>query len=86
MLGAIVEPHRSTLLGRIRGLETDPEKQGKPLVASLKGNRSLRVGRYRVVYQVQRSRIIVLVVGVGMRKEGDRADVYELVRKLLDLV
>ncbi len=86
MLGAIINPHRSTLLERIGELKTDPEKQGKRLLASLKGYRSLRVGHYRAIYQVQRSKITVLVVEVGMRKEGDKADVYELVRKLLDLV
>ena len=86
MLGAITNPHRLTLLERIGGLKTDPEKQGKPLLASLKGYRSLRVGRYRVIYQVQRSKITVLVVGGGMRTEGDKADVYVVVRKLVDLV
>ena len=86
MLGAITNPHRLTLIERIGGLKTDPEKQGKPLLASLKGYSSLRVGRYRAIYQVQRSKITVLVMGVGMQKEGDKADVYVLVRKLLDLV
>ena len=87
MFRAITNPRRSTLLERIGGLKTDPEMQGKPLLASLKGYRSLRAaGRYQVVYQVQRSEVTVLVVGLGIRKEGDEADVYELVRKLLDIV
>ena len=87
MLETVTNPHRSTIIERIGRLRTDPEKQGKPLTANLKGYRSLRVaGRYRAIYQVQRSKITVLVMGVGMRKEGDKADVYELVKKLLDLV
>ena len=86
MLAAITKPYRSTLLKRVCGLKTDPEKQGIALVASLKGYRRLRVGRYRVIYQVRRSKITVLVVTVGIRQEEGTADVYALARKLLDLV
>ena len=87
MLKAITNPHKSTIVRRIEGLKTDPEKQGKPLTASLRGYRSLQIARrYRVVYQVKRTEVIVMVLAVGMRKEGDKTDIYALVRKLLDLV
>lgn len=75
------------LRDRIDGLAAEPEKQGKPLTGELAGYRSLRaVGqRYRVIYRVDRGEIVVLVVGVGLRKEGDRRDVYALAQKLVRL-
>ena len=72
---------------RIDALAHEPEQQGKPLTGELRGYRSLRaVGqRYRIVYRVERSQVVVLMVAVGIRKEGDRHDVYRLAQKLLRL-
>ena len=72
---------------RIDGLARDPEKQGKPLGAELAGYRSLRtVGqRYRVIYRVERRQVLVAVVAVGLRKEGDKKDIYAIAKKLLRL-
>lgn len=72
---------------RIDDLANDPEKQGKPLVGELSGYRSVRaVGqRYRIVYRVEAKRITVFVVALGIRKDGSRADVYSLARKLFRL-
>jgi len=70
---------------RIRGLVTDPEKQGKPLLRSLRGFQSVRAyhDRYRILYRVNRGEVVVMVVAVGIRKEGDRKDIYTLAQKLL---
>ena len=78
---------REKIRDKIDGLVRDPEKQGKPLTGELAGFRSLRaVGqRYRVVYRTERARVIVYVVGVGIRKEGSRADIYALAKKLVRL-
>lgn len=72
---------------RISGLAEHPDMQGKPLVGDLSGYRSLRaVGqRYRIIYRVEGDTIQVLVVALGIRKEGDKRDVYALARKLLRL-
>ena len=72
---------------RIDALAHDPELQGKPLGGELAGYRSLRaVGqRYRILYHVEREKIVVLIVVIGIRKEGDRGDVYRLAKKLLRL-
>lgn len=69
---------REQLFKRIEGLANDPEQQGKALKDDLAGLRSVRaVGqRYRIIYQIEAERIVVVVVAVGIRKEGDRADVY----------
>ena len=72
---------------RIDGLAHDPEQQGKPLREELAGFRSLRaVGqRYRIVYRVERGQVLVLVIAVGLRKEGDRRDIYQIAKKLIRL-
>ena len=78
---------REKIRDRIDGLIKDPEKQGKTLTGELTGFRSLRVGgqHYRIVYQVEKSKVTVFVVGVGTRKEGSRADIYALAKKLVRL-
>ena len=68
-------------------LASDPEKQGKPLVGELADFRSIRaVGqRYRIIYTLRKKEIIVVIVGVGIRREGDKADIYKLAQKLIRL-
>ena len=71
----------------LRNLRFWREKKGKPLTGELAGCGSLRAAgqRFRVVYRVERARVLVLVLAVGLRKEGDRHDVYRLAEKLLRL-
>jgi mRNA interferase RelE/StbE len=77
---------RQSLSTRIDKLKSDPEKQGKPLVDKLKNYRSVRaVGqRYRIIYKVERDLVLVLVVGVGMRREGAQQDIYTIMERLLE--
>lgn len=58
----------------------------------LKGNlqdyRSIRaVGqRYRIIYQVKENEIEVIIVAVGIRRDGDKKrDLYELMKKYLKI-
>lgn len=78
---------RRSLESRIDGLANEPDKQGKPLIGELEGLRSLRaVGqRYRIIYRIDKQVILVLIVAVGLRKEGSKKDVYSLAKKLLRL-
>jgi mRNA interferase RelE/StbE len=71
----------------LRRLEYEPEKQGKPLSDELAGYRSIRaVGqRYRILYKLEAEQVIVVVVALGIRKAGDKKDVYELAKKLARL-
>ena len=75
------------LLERMTALAADPELQGKPLGDDLAGYRSVRaVGqRYRIIYRVERSAVVVMVVAAGIRKEGSREDVYRMAAKLIRL-
>jgi len=70
---------------RIDDLAVNPDQQGKALKGSLSGYRSVRaVGqRYRIIYRIIQSEIVVIVVGVGLRKEGSKKDVYRQLSKLL---
>ena len=78
---------RESVSRRINGLENDPERQGKLLTDELAGYRSIRaVGqRYRIIYKIEAERVIVLVVIIGIRKEKDKKDAYELAKKLARL-
>ena len=73
------------ILDRPAELSQDPEKQGKPLLEDLKGCRSVRaVGqRYRMIYRLNPTGFRVIVVAVGLRKEGDQRDIYSLARRLV---
>jgi len=50
------------ILREVNVLKTNPYA-GKPLRGEWKGVYSLRVGNYRVLYQVKRSAVFLLVVG-----------------------
>jgi mRNA interferase RelE/StbE len=69
---------RRKIYDRIEKLEEDPDKQGKVLWDDLAGYRSVRaVGqRYRIVYEIEADTVKVIVIGVGIRKAGDKNDIY----------
>ncbi|MEI6444483.1 MAG: type II toxin-antitoxin system RelE/ParE family toxin [Nostocales cyanobacterium ELA583] len=77
--------HQQAISSRIDKLKIDPEKQGKPLTGKLTNYRSVRAvsQRYRILYKVELDQVVVLVVGVGLRKEDDKGDIYNLFQKLL---
>ena len=78
---------RNTIINTIDELATSPELKGKPLWSELQGFYSIRaVGqRYRIIYRLDEGVITVLVVAVGIRKEGDKNDIYRLAQKLVAL-
>ena len=78
---------RDKIRDRIDGLAEEPEKQGKPLTGELTGYRSLRAmgQRYRIIYRIEEGKVLVLVMALGIRKEGSGKDIYVLAQKLLRL-
>ena len=77
---------QSTIVDRIEALKIDPEKQGKALVKTLAGFRSIHVaGRYRIIYKIDQNSNFVWIVTAGIRKEGDQKDVYRIAKRLLKL-
>lgn len=76
---------REKIKYRMDELSRDPEKQGKPLQGELAGFRSVHAaGRCRIIYHVDREQVVVIIVGAGIRKKGDKRDIYALTRKLLN--
>lgn len=80
-------PHPGRDPGPDDGLAHDPEKQGKALPGAVQGFRSLRAAGqgYRIIYRAHQSHVPVVVVAVGLRREGGREDVYRLAQRLLRL-
>ncbi|MCK4517558.1 type II toxin-antitoxin system RelE/ParE family toxin [Candidatus Babeliales bacterium] len=54
-------------------LTADPIGLGRPLRFSLKGHRRLRVGNYRIIYRIEQSERIVLIVSIKHRKNAYEA-------------
>ncbi|OGQ95811.1 MAG: plasmid stabilization protein [Deltaproteobacteria bacterium RIFOXYD12_FULL_57_12] len=52
-------------------LTVEPIKFGAPLGGTLAAFRKLRVGDYRVVYQVQEADVFILVLAVGPRRDKE---------------
>ena len=66
-----------------RKLTTHPTEFGKPLTGPLRGYWRLRVGEYRVLYRMERHRLIILVVKVGIRRDAQvYAEAIPRLRKL----
>jgi mRNA interferase RelE/StbE len=78
---------RQKISDRIDKLKESPEMQGKPLIGELDGYYSVRaVGqRYRIIYTIEQTQVTVMIVALGIRKDGSKQDVYALAKKLLRL-
>lgn len=78
---------REQISRKINALTDNPEKQGKPLSDELTGYYSVRAvaQRYRILYRLEADQIIVVVVAMGIRKDGDKKDVYALAKKMARL-
>ncbi len=78
---------QTQIIRRSEQLANEPEKQGRPLRGDLVGYRSVRaVGqRYRIVYQIDEVQVKVIIIATGIRREGDRRDVYALAQRLVRL-
>ena len=76
---------QKAVLARIRKLQDETEKQGKALLGEFAGLRSVRAAgqRYRIVYRIQRDDVVVFVLGVGIRQQGSRRDIYQQLAKVL---
>lgn len=76
---------RAIIFEKAQSLCREPEKQGKALLYDLAGYRSLRAAgqRYRIIYKIEDTLVTVFVAAVGIRKEKDSKDIYELARKII---
>jgi len=69
----------------LKSLEDRPDLKGKPLRGGLREFRSIRCGRFRVIYKLVEGKAVVLVVGIGLREDGSKNDVYVQVKKFLGI-
>ena len=60
--------NRIRLIQAIDNLLIQPYK-GSQLKGDLTGLRRIRVGQYRIIYEIQKDELIILVVRIGHRKE-----------------
>jgi len=68
----IDKPDQQKIIKAIRKkLTRDPEGFGAPLRGDLKSLWKLRVGQYRVVYEIKKQEIVVYVVKVGFRRDEE---------------
>ncbi len=78
---------QSQIIDKIELLKENPLEIGKQLKGNLKDYRSIRsVGqRYRIIYQVCETEIIVVIAAIGIRKDDDKKDIYELMKKYVKI-
>jgi len=86
MIKSVEATARSQIIRKIEQLKDEPTLMGKPLLGPLQGFRTVRAAgqRYRIVYRVEDTEIVVIVVAIGIRKAGDKKDIYELMKKLVN--
>ncbi len=68
-LRKLAKMDRVTIVHKIELLKDEPHPEGS---AKLKGSRDLyriRHGDYRVIYQIQKSVLIVVIIRIGHRRE-----------------
>ena len=68
---------KQILSGIRRRLSLDPKPYGKPLAGEFAGLWRLRIKDYRIVYRILESRIEVLVLKIGIRRD------FEIYRELV---
>ena len=74
-ISVISTPHKNAIKKAIEEkLINAPEIFGKPLQFSLTGLRSLRVGDYRIVFQLKKQEVFIVLI-------AHRSIVYTLVEK-----
>ncbi|MDE2143267.1 MAG: type II toxin-antitoxin system RelE/ParE family toxin [Elusimicrobia bacterium] len=53
----------------LEAISQKPMEEGKPLHGELKGLRSYRFGSYRILYEVRRGELLVIVIDLGHRRD-----------------
>ena len=66
-----LEDQRKIIRAIRQRLTTRPKDYGKPLKGELKGFWKLRVGQFRVVYEIRDEQVIVAVIMVGFRRDEE---------------
>lgn len=70
-LARIPQPHRGRIARKVDRLATNPRPRGATLLEGVSSLYRIRVGDYRIIYQIQDAALVVLIVRIGQR-----GDVY----------
>ncbi|MDE0250005.1 MAG: type II toxin-antitoxin system RelE/ParE family toxin [Gammaproteobacteria bacterium] len=70
-LRRVSKPHRIRIVDAIDRLTETPHL-GSTLKGDLRGLRRLRVGHYRILYEVQDDTLVVLIIRVAHRRDAYR--------------
>jgi mRNA interferase RelE/StbE len=68
-LQQLPKPIQGKLGLAIRGLAVDPRPRGAKLLSGPERIWRLRVGEYRVLYEIRDQKLVVLVIGLGHRRD-----------------
>jgi len=66
-LKKLEEQEQTRIIKKLKQLKENPEL-GKPLTGKLSGLWSLRVGKYRALYQIRNKELLIIVLDIGHRK------------------
>ncbi|MEC4894552.1 MAG: type II toxin-antitoxin system RelE/ParE family toxin [Oscillatoria sp. PMC 1051.18] len=72
-LKALFGENQTRISAKIDSLSTNPRPSGVKALKGLTNLLRLRVGDYRIIYQIEDERLLVLVVEIGHRREVYRS-------------
>lgn len=76
-LKALPTRERQRVAEQIDALKTDPRPTGCKKLQGREDFYRIRVGDYRVVYQIEDEVLVILIL-----RAGDRKEIYEIIRRL----
>ena len=68
-LETLEEPMRSRIIDRLDALAINPRPRGAVKMAGQHGTFRLRVGDWRIVYEVRDAELMILLLKIGHRRE-----------------
>lgn len=60
---------RKRISTKIAGLATEPIPPGARRYQGAKDHWRIRIGDYRVIYRIEKSRVVIVIVRIGHRRE-----------------
>lgn len=86
LLKKIDKGSQKQIIKKLEELKEEPLRKGKSLKGNLSEFRSIRAAgqRYRIIYQIKDDELIIIIVAVGIRKDGDKKDIYNLLKKFVN--
>ena len=67
-LAKIVQPHRDRIISAVRHLSENPRPSGAKKLSGRDAWR-IRIGSYRVLYEIHDAKLVVFVVEIGNRRD-----------------